>query len=129
MRNIRLFEDFNNQESISNLISEIRDICLELNHEYIYTECEHHPQRGRNREFISLGLEKSDLEDYNDDLKWHQVSDVITRVIDYLESQGWKNSYIIIDGESHQDTKDLIYNMSHKDDYSFYGMTLHFVRS
>jgi hypothetical protein len=128
MRKLKLFEDFNVEVLISNLISEIRDICLELNDEYIYTECEHHPQRGRNREFISLGLEKADSEDYNDVLKWYQVSDVITRVIDYLESQGWKNSYIIIDDESYQDTKDFIYNMTHKDDFSFYGMTLHFVK-
>ena len=129
MKNLKLFEDFNREESISNIVDEIKDICLELNDEYIYTECEYHIQNKHSREFISLGIEKADLIDYDDDLKWYQISDVVTRVIDYLESKGWKNSYIIIDGESREDTKDFIYNMSHKDDYSFYGMTLHFTKA
>ena len=105
---IKLFEDFND---VNEIVSDVKDMCLELNDMYIRVECHHNPEikkmDGIRREYILFGLEKElsddDMESLfsiNDEVKWSDIDDVIYRVLDYMKDCGWKPSYVIVDSES-----------------------------
>mgnify|MGYP003342298514 CR=1 FL=1 len=130
MKYLKLFESFTTPEDI---VNDLKDICLELNDNYIDVNCEYYPPKVVNSEiygdFISLGLEKMDLTDYDDVLSWGDISEAIDRVLEYLNSVDWKISSMIIDGENLINPLEWIESLRLKEHYSFYGLTMHFVKN
>lgn len=130
MKYLKLFESFITPDDI---VSEIKDICLELNDNYIDVNCEyHHPKVVNGQvygDFISLGMEKMDLTDYDDVLSWGDISETIDRVLEYLNSVDWKLSSIIIDGDNLINPLRWIENLRKKPEYTIYGLTMHFVKN
>lgn len=130
MKYIKLFESFTNTEEI---VGELKDICLELNDNYVDVNCEYHPKKVVNNQiygdFISIGMEKMDFHDYNDVLCWGDISETIDRALEYLNSVGWKLSSIIIDGDNLINPLQWIENLRKKPEYTIYGLTMHFVKN
>ena len=113
MKHIKTFRLFENQSDINKLISDVNDMCLELNDIGLNTECHLRSiltkPRAR-REYISLSIERElsdDVPDFGADylanrwIEWKLVKDVVITVLEYMKDEGWKPSYIIIDGDSH----------------------------
>ncbi len=118
LKSYKLFENLD----IDDLVQDVRDMLLELSDMDLTASCEHYPEKQMpsyvRREYISVGLEKelSDIPrlDSQLDIRWLDVNEVINRVLDFMSISGWKPSYIILDGESHQvelkDAKDFLSN-------------------
>jgi hypothetical protein len=116
LQSYKIFENFDTND----LVQDVRDMLLELNDMDLTTVCEHYLEKqgpkGTNvRDYISIGLEKELSDDPNvwqQDIKWLDVSEVIYRVLDWMSSNDWKPSYIILDGESYpvelKDAKDFL---------------------
>ena len=132
MKYLKLFED-HNYTLPQDIVRNLKDICLELNDEYIETVCEYYPKivskisNTVSGGFISVGMEKMDITDYDDVLSWDDVSETITRIVEYLKSENWKLSSVNIDGENMGDVEKWLDNMRFKKEYSFWGLTMHFV--
>ena len=134
MKYIKLFESFISKEE---LVQDANDICLELNDNNIRTECyynnpyvvdgESHPG------FITVGMEKSYGDEewsYDDDvLQWHQVEEVVDRLIEYFESNGWKLISILMDSDNLIHPKKWIETLRKKDSYTFSGLTINFIEN
>jgi hypothetical protein len=129
MRYLKLFESFT---SIDDLVQDAKDICLELNDDGITTKCYYNPPYVINSnihpEFISIGMERlvSDENDYYDVLSWGEINEVIDRLIYYFESNNWKLSSILIDGDNLINPKEWIESLRKKVHYSFTGITINF---
>ena len=119
------------------IVSDVNDICLELNDINIENRC--HYYSGKERPYILFGLEPQFLNDYVDDILWYNVEDVVLRVLDYMDSEGWKPSYIIIDAEAaggvfltkthhveHKDAKDFLAK-NLRDESVFCGLQIDFI--
>lgn len=116
LKSYKLFENLDTND----LVQDVRDMLLELSDMDLTTYCQYYPEKQmsgyKRREYISVGLEKelSDVPrlDSQLDIRWLDVSEVIYRVLDFMSGDGWKPSYIILDGESHQvelkDAKDFL---------------------
>jgi hypothetical protein len=89
-------------------------MCLELNDIGLNTECHLRSiltkPRAR-REYISLSIERElsdDVPDFGADylanrwIEWKLVKDVVITVLEYMKDEGWKPSYIILDGDYHR---------------------------
>jgi hypothetical protein len=112
LQSYKIFENFDTND----LVQDVRDMLLELNDMDLTTVCEHYLEKqgpkGTNvRDYISVGLEKM-VRCWQQDIKWLDVSEVIYRVLDWMSSNDWKPSYIILDGESYsvelKDAKDFL---------------------
>lgn len=138
MKYLKLFESFN---SIEELVNDANDICLELNDNNIRTECYYNNPYVLNGEsqpgFITVGMEKmyGDNEfSYDADiLEWHQVEEVVDRLIEYFESNGWELSSILTDGDNLIHPKKWIETLRKKapngKNYVFSGLTINFVKN
>lgn len=133
MKYLKLFESFN---SIEELVNDANDICLELNDNNIITECyynnpyvvggESHPG------FITVGMEKSYGDEewsYDDVLEWHQVEEVVDRLIEYFESNNWKLVSILMDADNLIHPKKWIEALRKKESYTFSGLTINFIEN
>lgn len=131
MKYLKKFEGFSTlpQEIVRNL----NDICLELNDININTECEYFPKMlvsgSISGGYISVGMEKLDFTDYNDVLSWGDVSETIDRMIDYMKSENWKLSSLLIDGDNLINPEQWIDNLRNKEYYSFTGLTINFIEN
>ncbi len=132
----------------NDLVSDINDICLELNDKYIRTECQYNPLEQRTttvrREYIMFGLEKElsdddletymDVDDsYSDEIHWSEVEDSVLRVLDYMLSNNWSPSYVILDSESHyvenKNIKEFFSKTFDRPDRIFSGLQKDFIRN
>lgn len=138
---IKLFEEFSDVES---LIRDIEDICAELNDEGISISCEHHGEidsprilssqfMSKRREYLSLLIEKTpvDFDDYTDEFTFGEIEEVVYRILDFMNSSGWKPSYVLYDGESYRvenfDAKQWI-QKNLKSEYVLAGLQIDFIR-
>lgn len=138
MKYIKLFESFISKEE---LVQDANDICLELNDNNIRTECYYNNPYvldGKSQPgFITVGMEKNygDNEfSYDADiLEWYQVEEVVDRLIEYFESNGWKLSVIMTDGDNLINPKEWIETLRKKapngKNYVFSGLTINFVKN
>lgn len=122
------------------IISELEDICVELNDMNIITQCNYnlpnpkHPPSPSIREHISVELEKA-TSDYRGDMeefKWVEIHDTILRILEFMNSNGWKPSYFIFDGESNH-TEFLSFNkiiewLNFRKDYLLFSLKIDFIR-
>lgn len=131
MKYLKKFEGLSTlpQEIVRNL----NDICLELNDININTECEYFPKilvsGSISGGYISVGMEKVDFTDYNDALSWGDVSETIDRIIDYMKSENWKLSSLLIDSDNLINPEQWIENLRNKEYYSFIGLTINFIEN
>ena len=135
MKYIKLFESFS---SIEDLVQDAKDICLELNDANIRTECYYNnPFVGDGKShpgFIKVGMERTEYED--DDmgyglagyLEWHEIEEVVDRLIEYFESNGWKLSKIMMDGDNLINPKEWIETLRKKVSYTFSGISISFTQ-
>lgn len=129
MKYLKTFEDVSTlpQEIVRNL----NDICLELNDININTNCEYFPKMlvagTISGGYISVGIEKVDFTDYNDVLSWGDVSETIDRIVDYMKSENWKLSSLLIEGDNLINPEQWIENLRNKEHYSFTGLTINFI--
>lgn len=125
MRYIKLFEGFFKPNS---LVMELEDICLELNDNGIHTECSWFPPLVILGTYvsghISVCMERYDS-DYIEPIIWNQVSEVVDRMIDFMDYKGWYLSSMIVDGDTLLD-KQANYFIKTQSDYEFYGITFNF---
>lgn len=127
MKYLKLYENFN----VDDIISNLKDICLELNDEGIKTECEHN---GPNAKYAPLPGQRENIVarvNGTDELKWSDINNVIFRMIDYMNDSGWKPSYVIIDDDSRWiETVDAEEYLSNhfKDEWVFSGLKIDFIR-
>lgn len=136
MRYLKLFESFS---SIDDLVQDAKDICLELNDDNIRTVCQYNNPYVINSElnsgFITIGMERTEFEDDDmgyglaSDLEWHEVEEVVDRLIDYFESNNWSLSSIIMDGDNLINPKEWIETLRKKVSYTFSGLTINFVEN
>ena len=63
------------------------------------------------------------------DLEWHEVEEVVDRLIDYFESNNWSLSSIIMDGDNLINPKEWIETLRKKVSYTFSGLTINFVEN
>ena len=133
MKYLKLFESFN---SIEELVNDAKDICLELNDDNIRTECYYNNPYvvdGKSHPgFITVGMEKmyGDNEfSYDADiLEWHQVEEVVDRLIEYFESNGWKLVSVLMDSDNLINPKEWIETLRKKVSYTFSGLTINFIQ-
>jgi hypothetical protein len=135
MKYIKLFESFS---SIEDLVQDAKDICLELNDANIRTECYYNnPFVGDGKShpgFIKVGMERTEYED--DDmgyglagyLEWHEIEEVVDRLIEYFESNGWNLSKIMMDGDNLINPKEWIETLRKKVSYTFSGISISFTQ-
>lgn len=96
----KILESWNRKLDDNLIISELEDICLELNDMNIITQCQHnkinpkHTPMSNMREHISVVLENTNS-DYSE-----YIEDVVLRILEFMNSNGWKPSYFIFDGEA-----------------------------
>ncbi len=138
MKYIKLFESFISKEE---LVQDANDICLELNDNNIRTECYYNNPYvldGKSQPgFITVGMEKmyGDEEwSYDADiLEWHEVEEVVDRLIEYFESNGWKLSVIMTDGDNLINPKEWVETLRKKapngKNYVFSGLTINFIEN
>lgn len=129
MRYMKLFEGFFKPNS---LVMELEDICLELNDNDIHTECSWFPPLvilgTYVGGYISVGMESSAFlndSDYTEPIVWNQVSEVVDRMIDFMEYKGWYLSSMIVDGDTLLE-KQANYFIKTQSDYEFSGITFNF---
>jgi hypothetical protein len=127
MKYLKLYENFN----VDDIISNLKDICLELNDEGIKTQCEYN---GPNAKYAPLpGQRENIVARVNgaNELKWSDINNVIFRMIDYMNDSGWKPSYVIIDDDSRWiekvDAEEYLSN-HFKDEWVFTGLKIDFIR-
>lgn len=135
MKHIKLFESFISKED---LVKDGNDICLELNDNNIRTECYYrdpYVYDGKSHPgFITVQMERTEYED--DDmgygmagiLEWREVEEVVDRLIEYFESNGWNLSTIMTDGDNLIHPKKWIENLR-KRVYTFSGLTINFIEN
>jgi hypothetical protein len=136
MKYLKLFESFS---SIDDLVQDAKDICLELNDVNIRTVCQYNNPHVLNSElhtgFITIGMERIEFEDDDmgyglaGDLEWHEVEEVVDRLIDYFESNNWSLSTIMMDGDNLINPKEWIETLRKKVSYTFSGLTINFVEN
>jgi hypothetical protein len=145
MKYLKLFESFS---SIDDLVQDAKDICLELNDANIRTECYYNNSyvvgRYQLGGFITIGMERTEFEDDDmgyglaGDLEWHEVEEVVDRLIDYFESNNWRLSTIMMDGDNLINTntngstnfgKEWIETLRKKVSYTFSGLTINFIEN
>jgi hypothetical protein len=136
MKYLKIFESFS---SIEELVQDAKDICLELNDVNIRTECYYNNPYVLNSEphpgFITVGMERTEFED--DDmgyglagyLEWREVEEVVDRLVDYFELNGWNLVSIMTDGDNLIHPKKWIENLRKRDSYTFSGLTINFVEN
>jgi hypothetical protein len=110
----------------------INDILLELNDLYITTSCDFVEGRVKHKGvyepgyFFMIGIEK-DTNDYDtnqEPVTNGEVYEVLQRLVEYVDSVGWSNISMNIDGNTINDAKKAISTMGNKES-GFYGMTLY----
>ena len=110
----------------------INDILLELNDLYITTSCDFVEGRVKHKGvyepgyFFMIGIEK-DTNDYDPGIPlttYGEVHEVLQRLVEYVDSVGWSNISMNIDGNTISDAKKAISAMGNKES-DFYGMTLY----
>jgi hypothetical protein len=136
MKYLKLFESFS---SIEDLVQEAKEICLELNDANIRTECRYNNpyvpyvlNSELHSGFITIGMERTEFED--DDmgyglagyLEWHEVEEVVDRLVDYFESNNWSLSKIMMDGDNLINPKEWIETLRKKVSYTFSGLSINF---
>ena len=135
MKYLRLFESFS---SIEELVQDAKDICLELNDNNIVTKCYYNPpyitDSKLNPGFITVGVERTEFGDDDmgyglaDILEWHEVEEVVDRLIDYFESNNWKLASILMDGDNLISPKEWVETLRKKVSYTFSGLTINFTQ-
>ena len=136
MKYIKLFESFISKEE---LVQDANDICLELNDNNIRTECHYNNPYvldGKSQPgFITIGMERTEFEDDEDDdcfylfVEWHEVEEVVDRLIEYFESNNWNLYAIMMDGDNLINPKEWIETLRKKVNYTFSGLTINFVEN
>jgi len=136
MKYLKLFESFS---SIEDLVQDAKDICLEINDVNIRTVCQYNnPYDGDGKSqpgFITIGMERTEFEDDDmgyglaGDLEWHEVEEVVDRLIDYFESNNWSLSTIMMDGDNLINPKEWVETLRKKVSYTFSGLTINFVEN
>jgi hypothetical protein len=110
----------------------INDILLELNDLYITTSCDFVEGRVKHKGvyepgyFFMIGIEK-EANDYDPGIPLTtngEVHEVLQRLVEYVDSVGWSNISMNIDGNTISDAKKAISTMGNKES-DFYGMTLY----
>lgn len=114
------------QKLVSDIILELQDISLEVNDIGIETECYYNNPyivNGRIQPgFISVGMQRYNQTD-NLLIYWSEISETIKRIIGYMESQSWKTSSLLIDGERITDPVKWTVDVN---GFTFYGLTINF---
>lgn len=130
MKYLKLFESFVSKEE---LIQDAKDICLELNDANIKTDCYYNNPYVSGPGFITVGIERfegdGDRYDEFELIEWHEVEEVVDRLVDYFESNDWILTSILMDGDNLIDPKDWIKRLRNKDSYKFSGLTINFVKN
>lgn len=149
MKHINRFKLFEDKSEINKLISDVKDMCLELNDIGLNTECHLRSVLTKprvSREYISLSIERElyDDTDFGDylanrrlilqDLPWIDwvvVKDVVITILEYMKDNGWKPSYIILDGDYHRvEDLDVGEDFLHifEPNRKFWGLQFDFIR-
>lgn len=130
MKHIKLFESWKEFFEPNNIVRELEDICLELNDIDINTECYWFPPLvilgTKSGGYISVGMEKNDMDgDYIDAIAWSDISEVVERIMEFIESEGWYLTSISLDGDTLRQAQanHFIKTVS---DYEFGGITFNF---
>lgn len=105
MKHIKLFESWKGFFEPNNIVRELEDICLELNDIDIHTECFWFPPLvilgTKSGGYISVGMEKNDMGgDYIEPMRWSDISEVVERIMEFIESEGWYLTSISLDGDT-----------------------------
>ena len=80
-------------------------------------------------------MERTEFEDDEDDdcfylfVEWHEVEEVVDRLIEYFESNGWKLISILMDADNLINPKEWIETLRKKESYTFSGLTINFVEN
>lgn len=146
MKYLKTFESYEMTDfdkEVRSIEDNINDILLELNDLYITTSCLFTEGRLKHRGvyepgyFFMIGIEKETNDDYDTDqepITNGEVYEVLQRLVEYLDSVGWSNISMNIDGNTISDAKKAISTMSNKESgkgwrspyyQTFYGMTLY----
>jgi len=134
MKYLKLFES---------LVQDAKDICLELNDANIRTECYYNNPYvldGKSQPgFITIGMERTEFEDDEDDdcfwanenlvVEWHEVEEVVDRLIDYFELNNWNLYAIMMDDDNLINPKEWIETLRKRVNYKFSGLTINFVEN
>lgn len=111
----------------------INDILLELNDLHITTSCNFTEGRVKHKGvyepgyFFMIGIEK-DANDYGPGIPlttYGEVHEVLQRLVEYVDSVGWSNISMNIDGNTISDARKSISLMDKMSFHEFYGMTLY----
>lgn len=146
MKYLKLFESFKSIPKhllVNNLLQEAKDICLELNDANIRTECYYNNPYvldGKSQPgFITIGMERAEFENDEDDdcfwanenlfVEWHEVEEVVDRLIDYFELNNWNLYAIMMDDDNLINPKEWIETLRKKVNYKFSGLTINFVEN
>lgn len=128
MKYLKVFENFD-----QNIISYLNDILVDLKDDGISVNIEHRPTRvyksSINKEHISVSIYNN-----HEDINWGKISNEVATIIDYLKSEDWIMSYLIIDDDSYTSItnptlKDKILYLDEREDYTFYQVTMHFIKN
>lgn len=128
MKYLKLFENFE-----QNIISYLNDILVNIKDDGISVNIEHRPTKvyksSVNREHISVSIYNN-----HEDINWGKISNEVATIIDYLKSEDWIMSYLIIDDDSYTSItnptlKDKILYLDEREDYTFYQVTMHFIKN
>ena len=133
MKYLKLFENYK-KTSVEDTTNNLKDICQELNDNYIRTECYYNNPYVVDSKyqpgFMTVGMEKMESENqYLDALSWGEISETIDRIIDYMKSENWKLSSLLIDGDNLINPEQWIENLRNKEHYSFTGLTINFIEN
>jgi hypothetical protein len=131
MKWLKLFESWKGMFQPNNIVRELEDICLELNDIDINTEFSWFPSLvilgTKSGGYISVGMEKhlDDSNDYIDQMNWNEISEVVDKIIDFIEGKGWYLSSISIDGDTLRQAQANHFIKS-PSAYEFGGITFNF---
>lgn len=142
----KLFESYEMSDfdkEVRTIEDNINDILLELNDSYITTSCLF--TEGKVKwsggykpgYFFMIGIEKETNDDYDTDqlpITNGEVYEVLQRLVEYVDSVGWSNINMNVDGNTISNAKKAISTMGNKESgkgwsspyyQTFYGMTLY----
>ncbi len=128
MKYLKVFENFD-----QNIISYLNDILVNIKDDGISVNIEHRPTKvyksSINKEHISVSIYNN-----HEDINWGKISNEVATIINYLKSEDWIMSYLIIDDDSYTSItdptlKDEILYLDEREDYAFYQVTMHFIKN
>jgi hypothetical protein len=121
----KIFESSDPTES--KIYQDIHDILLELNDNGIWTEIV--PVEGYDPiTFDAIESYEVTIQEelIPETIKWGDIEEVVLRLIDYLESEGYSKLSIKVDYSVDRENKEWVNQMSNKQEYEFESLTFYF---